>query len=303
MNIGSRNSIGSAVQLAVLFVAALLVSLPPARAETVLRWASVGGAFTFDPHGQAHTPTQAIQNQVYEALVRVSEELILEPDLATSWTLINPTTWEFTLRQGVSFHDGSRFTADDVVFSINRGLSETSEMAGDLRKIAEARAAGDYTVRIRTFSPDLFLPVGLSNFFIMSRAWTERHQSVKPTRPDDRKQGYAARHANGTGPFRLDSFEPAGRILMVRNPDWWGGNIAIDRLVHDTIPDPDDRLAAVLNGEIDLLIDPPFAALEQLRETAGLKLQQTTELRAIFIVLNQGSAELRVHLRSNHVLT
>lgn len=282
-----------ALPLAIAAIAATVLALQPARAETVLRWASVGGAFTFDPHGQQHTPTQAIQNQVYESLVRVSDGLIVEPELATEWALVNPTTWEFKLRQGVRFHDGTPFTADDVVFSINRGRGETSELADFLEVIAEVQAVGDRTVRITTSAPDLFMPVRLSNFFIMSRAWAEAHDSVAPTRTGDPVQSFAAAHANGTGPFQLESFEPAGKVVMVRNPDWWGGNVAIDRIVHDAIPDPEERLAVILNGGVDLLIDPPFAALGRIGATSGLKLQQTTELRAIFIVLDHASAELR----------
>ena len=281
------------LHLAIVAIVATLATLPLARAETVLRWASVGGALTFDPHGQRHTPTEAIQNQVYEALVRLKNSLVLEPGLAIAWDLIDPVTWQFTLREGVRFHDGTPLTADDVVFSVGRARAEKSEVADLFKKITGALAVDNRTVQVKTSSPDLLLPVSLSSLMIMPRGWAERHDAVEPSRPKDDLQGWTAIHANGTGPFRLEAFEPAGRIVMVRNPDWWGGEVAIDRIVHDTIPDPDERLAALLSGELDLLIDPPFAALDQIRATPGLKLEQTTEFRAIFLALDQASTELR----------
>jgi peptide/nickel transport system substrate-binding protein len=293
MGVGSNRAIGVALRLVALVVATFVV-LSSARAEIVLRWASAGGALTFDPHGHNVTPTHAIQHQVYEPLVLLGHDLALEPALATAWALVDATTWEFALRRGVRFHDGSGFTADDVVFSLNRARAETSDIKHWFVTVADVQATGQYTVRITTSRPDMILPVRLNRTMIMSRAWAAGHGVAAPSRPNDAQEGYTLRHANGTGPFRLEEFEPNGRFVMARNPDWWNlhsGNV--DRIIHEAIPDPDERMAAILDGDIDFLLDPPFAALERIRATPGFKLEQTTEFRTIFLALDQGSRELR----------
>jgi peptide/nickel transport system substrate-binding protein len=111
--------------LAELTAATVLVA--PAAAENVLRWASATDAFTSDPHAANHTPTLAETQQVYEPLVDFNSSYEIQPCLAVAWKLTSPTTWQFDLRRGVFFHDGTPFTAEDVVFSLNRAISETSD--------------------------------------------------------------------------------------------------------------------------------------------------------------------------------
>jgi peptide/nickel transport system substrate-binding protein len=101
---------------------------PPAAAENILRWASATEALTFDPHAANHTPTFAETQQVYEPLVDFNSSYEIEPALAVGWHLIDDSTWQFDLRQGVRFHDGAKFTSQDVVFSLNRAMSETSDI-------------------------------------------------------------------------------------------------------------------------------------------------------------------------------
>jgi ABC-type transport system substrate-binding protein len=100
----------------------------PAAAENVLRWASAGGAGTFDPHSFDEIPTENQQWQIYESLSDNGSNLEIVPQLAIAWKLIDPLTWEFALRKGVLFHDGTPFTAEDVVFSLERARAETSQM-------------------------------------------------------------------------------------------------------------------------------------------------------------------------------
>ena len=124
----------------------------------------------------------------------------------------------------------------------------------------------------------------------MSKAWAEEHGV---TRAADFKAGeetYATRHANGTGPFILEAFEPGGRVVMRRNPNWWGYEhypVNIDRIEFTPIAAPEERLAALLSGEIDLLTAPPFDALDRIEATPGLKLVQTTQLRSVWLGVDQ----------------
>jgi peptide/nickel transport system substrate-binding protein len=130
---------------------------------------------------------------------------------------------------------------------------------------------------------------------IMSQHWAEAHDARVPVNVSAGEENFASRHANGTGPFILKQFEPNGRIVVVRNPDWWGLERYphnIDPIEYTPIPDPKERLAALLEGDLDLLTDPPFSALDQIRSTPGLRLAEAAELITIYLGLDQASPEL-----------
>jgi peptide/nickel transport system substrate-binding protein len=278
----------------VAFALAAVLAAPLARAENVLRWASLSEALTFDPHAAAHNSTIVEHRQVYETLVDFDASYRLEPALATSWRLVDPLTWEFELRQGVTFHDGAPFTAGDVVFSLQR--ARASQFKGYVRPVASVEAVGEHTVRIGTATPSPDLPMLLVLIFIMSESWAERHGALAPAPFDDAEVTFIERHANGTGPFRLQSFEPGVGTVMTRNPDWWGldrNPHNIDRIEHVWITDRTRGLAALLAGEIDFLQTPPLDQLDRIESTSGLKVQKTDEFRIVFLGLDQGSAELR----------
>jgi peptide/nickel transport system substrate-binding protein len=281
-----------------LSVSALLVACfgsCTAAAENVLRWASATEALTFDPHSANHTPTLTETQQVYEPLVGFNSRYEIEPSLAVGWQLIDATTWQFDLRQGVRFHDGTPFTSEDVVFSLNRAMSSTSDYKDDIPAIKAIEAVDNHTVRIRTAGPNMILPDELCQIFIMSKRWAEQHDALLPA-ADGESVTHAENHANGTGPFKLVSFEQGIETAMSKNPDWWGlgqNPHNLDGIVHMVIKDPELRLQALLIGEIDLLLDPPFADLDRIEGAPGLKLERTNETRTIFLGLDQGSARLR----------
>jgi peptide/nickel transport system substrate-binding protein len=267
----------------------------PASAENVVRGASATEALTFDPHAANHTPTQAVNQQVYEGLVGFNSRYEIEPSLAVAWRLTSPTTWQFDLRQGVRLHDGTPFRSEDVVFSLYRALSETSDFKGDLPSITAVEAIDDHTVRITTATPNPILPDQLSTIFMMSKRWAEQHDALLPALYGE-KLTYAENHANGTGPFKLVSFAPGVGTVMTRNPEWWGlgqNPHNLDGIVHTVIKDPARRLEALLNGEVDFLSDPPLADLDEIEGTPGLKLVRINETRTVFLGLDQGSPQLR----------
>jgi peptide/nickel transport system substrate-binding protein len=267
----------------------------PAGAENVLRWASATEPLTFDPHAANHQPTINMTGQVYEPLVDFNSRYEIEPALAIAWKLIDPTTWQFDLREGVRFHDGTRFTSEDVAFTLNRAISETSDFKSVVSPITAVAAVDDHTVRITSAAPNPILPEQLSQIFMMSKRWAEQHDAMLPAVYGE-KLTYAENHANGTGPFKLESFELGVGTVMARNLDWWGlpqNPHNLDGIVHTVIKDPAERLQALLSGESDFLSDPPFADLDRIEGTPGLKLERTNETRAIFLGLDQGSRELR----------
>ena len=220
------------------------------------------------------------------------------PQLAVAWQILDPTHWEFELRQGVRFHDGTPFTADDVVFSIERAQMKTSDFQYRVDGIAAARAIDDHTVRITTTDPDPSLWLKLADVAIMSKAWAQAHGVTKPADfIGAHEETYATRHADGTGPFVLQSFEPRGGWMLKRNPDWWGKanypDDNIDRVVHVRKQGDSENVAALLRGELDLLQAPPYSAIDQIRSNPGLKIAYRTKLHTMFFGLDQGSAELR----------
>jgi peptide/nickel transport system substrate-binding protein len=284
------------VPIVILVLAFVLAWPAPGRAENVLRWQSAISGLTFDPHAFNHAPTAAQNIQVYESLVDFNSDHTIRPGLAVAWRPVDVTTWEFELRQGVRFHDGTPFTAEDVAFSLRRALSPKSEFAARLESIAAVETDGDHLVRVRTTGPNPVLPDELFTIGIMSKAWTEEHGAVEVAPYADAEIAYVEDHANGTGPFMLQDYEPGARMVLVKNPDWWGlakDAHNIDRVEFTAVADPAQRVAALLAGEIDFLHDPPFAELDRLASTPGVRLEQTMEFRTIFFGLNQGSPELR----------
>lgn len=268
----------------------------PAAAENVLRWASGAGALTFDPHSANHGPSIVQQNSVFERLLTTSARLEVVPQLAVAWRPLDPVTWEFELRQGVRFHDGAPFTSEDVLFSLQRARALHSQYSGYFADISDVRALDAHKVRITTRDPDALLPDRLRKLFIISKAWAEEHGVTRTADFVAGEETYATHHANGTGPFTLEAFEPGGPLVMRRNPDWWGYElypVNIDRIEYSPIAHPEQRLHALLSGEIDLLTSPPLDALDRIEDTPGWRLAQTTQLRSVWLGLDQASPELR----------
>jgi peptide/nickel transport system substrate-binding protein len=280
-----------------LSIVAGLAAAGPAAAENVLRFTSgTGGAVTMDPHSRWTVGTErpALQ-QVYETLLDIDSNLAIVPQLALDWKPLDPTTWEFELRPAVTFHDGTPFTAADVLFSIERARADTSLVQSFVSNIAVVSALDHHTVQIKTTAPDPLLWLRLSNVAIMSAGWAGTHDVRTPTNVDAGEETFASRHANGTGPFRLEEFEPRGRWVMVRNPNWWGtAEYAhnIDRIVH-TYKSDEENLAALLDGEIDLLIAPLYSGLDAIQRHPDLKLAYRPKLYTAFFGFDQGSTELR----------
>ena len=283
---------------ALLIALALLPTclVVPARAENVVRWATPMPAESFDPYGHDELFTIWVQNLVYESLTNYDWQGRLEPGLAVSWKRLDALTWEMELRQGVTFHDGTPFTSADVVFSIERAKAETSTQRATVSSIAGVEAVDADTVRFTaaTSNPIPWEDVGWLP--IMSKAWAERHGAELPSQLGDDRWDYAETHANGTGPFMLEEFEPGERTVLVRNADWWG--LAqhphnIDRIVQTRVDDPARGAQLLLAGEIDLLQSPPPDQLERIAATPGLKVQKAETNQTLYLGFDQASPELR----------
>jgi peptide/nickel transport system substrate-binding protein len=288
---------GSSTLFAGLTLLAALAVTGPAAAANVLRFTGIDAlAATMDPHSLSAQENRGATYQVYEALLDIDSNLVVVPQLAVAWQILDPTHWQFELRQGVRFHDGTPLTASDVVFSIGRAQAKTSDFRDRVDGIAAVEATDDHIVRFTTAAPDPSLWLKLADVAIMPKSWAEAHGVTEPADfVGARQETYATRHADGTGPFVLESFEPRGGWVMVRNPDWWGTAEYphnIDRVVHVGKRDP-ENVAALLEGELDLIQGVPYWALPQIRANPRLKLAYRTKLHTMFFGLDQGSAELR----------
>ncbi|MBO9686196.1 MAG: ABC transporter substrate-binding protein [Mitsuaria chitosanitabida] len=263
-----------------------------AQAQT-LRWSSQGDMQTADPHAQNEIITNAMNGQVYERLVSRDRNLVIVPGLATEWTQVSPRLWRFKLRQGVKFHDGTPFTADDVVFSVNRAKDPASQISVYAEAVGTPRKIDDYTVEFQLAQINPIFLQHIDLLFIMSRKWSETHGVARPQNFKDKQETYAATHSNGTGPYVMTSREPGIRTTFKRNPNWWGkfdGNV--QDAVYTPIANDATRLAALVSGEIDFVQDPSPRDIPRLKQTAGVKVQEGVENRLVFVGMDQARDKL-----------
>jgi len=264
-----------------------------AGAET-FKWAFQGDIQTLDPHGLFETFTLGFQANFYEGLVTRTPDLKLQPALATSWENVEPTVWRFTLRQGVKFHNGNAFNADDVIFSVDRIRSEGSDMKVIANLIAEARKVDDYTVDLVTPRPDPILPLQLEIFMIMDREWSEEHGTTEATNIKGNDQGnYANLHENGTGPYMVKERQPDVRTVLVPNPDWWGDNKSnVTEGIFTPIGQDATRVAALIAGDVDMAYPIPVQDWQRLDAAEGVSPLTGPEARTIFLGFDQARDEL-----------
>ncbi len=265
-----------------------------------LRIASGFDPQTMDPHALALLYQSRIVTQVYDSLVNRDETFALDQSLAISWQATNATTWRFKLRPGVTFHDGNAFTADDVVFSIERALGPTSQRAFQLKGVTGAKKIDDLTVDVQLATPDAVLPEKFVGLAIMSRAWCVKNGVERTQDFNGKQETFAVRNANGTGPFRLERYEPDVRTVLKANPNWWGRSLPgsdkrngnLDEVSFVSIRQDATRLAALASGEIDLVLDPPFQDVERLKADKQFTVLQTADLGQQYFTFDQWHDEL-----------
>ena len=250
-----------------------MAQLPfPASAET-FRWASTTDPQTMDPHAANVAPVTSFLNNIYEGLVRRAADMTIEPSLATAWEpLSDAHGWRFHLREGVRFHGGEEFTADDVLFSYQRAIAEQSDVRSWFAGVTEVRVINDFTVDFVTAAPNPLFPDSIANFMILDRGWTEE---------------------NGAGPFVLTARDPGVEIRLAPNPDWWDtATHNLTEAVFNPIENAATGLAALLSGEIDMLAPIPVRDVARLRETAGIRTFEGLETRVIKLGFNHTAEEL-----------
>ena len=279
------------------FIFCIAIALSIAAPAKNFRWASQGDATSMDPHAQNENVTNQLGAMVYENLLQRDKKMQLVPSLALSYENPEPTKWIFHLREGVNFHDGSPFTADDVVFSFERTKTATSSFKLYATEMGTARAIDDHTVEFTTKAPNPVAPEMVANVFIMSRAWCEKNKATIAQDVRNREETFAALHANGTGPYILVTREPGVKTAYKRNPEWWGikegrfeGNA--DTVEYRQVDNAATRVAALRSGELDFILDPPLQDIDALKRDPAIKVWEGQESRIIFAGLDQARDEL-----------
>src|SRR5688572_15696467 len=282
--------------LAAATVAAMM-AVPALHAKT-FKWSSSSDIPTLDIHSQNNALGNGVHAAVYESLVYYNSRTFkIDPVLATAWKQVTPTQLRLTLRKGVKFSDGSALTAEDVKYSIDRSMAKTSNFGVYAQGIDKVNVVDASTVDILTKAPNPVLLNQLTELRIMSRAWAEKNRSLEPKDIKTKDESFAHRNAMGTGPYMVKEWQPDQKLVLVQNPQWWGaqanakpGNVT--EIIYTPIKSEATRIAALLSGEVDFVLDPTPQDLDRLRQSANLKVVEGAENRTIFFGMDQFRDEL-----------
>ena len=283
------------VLAATLLGSALLAAGSPNAAEhdVIFKFANQGDALSMDPHSLNESLQLSLLGNIYEPLVTLDKHLKFVPALATDWKQTSPTVWRFNLRKGVTFHDGTPFTADDVIFSYERARADGSDVTTYVGRVKEIKKINDWAIDVTTDAPYPILPNVFSRWYIMSKKWCTAHHAERPV--DKRKgiENFASFEANGTGPFRLKSRNPGTQTVFVRNLNYWEKvDSNIDQAIFTPIGNAPTRVAALLSGEIDMMEPVPQGDVARINSTPNLEVLQGPELRTVFLGMDQKRDEL-----------
>lgn len=278
-------------KLAVLAIA--ILAMQGAYAKT-FKWTSASDIPTLDIHSQNNALGNGVHAALFESLVYYNSRTFkVEPQLATEWKLLTPTQLRVTLRKGVKFSDGSALEAEDVIFSIHRAMSKTSNFGVYTQGIDKVVKVDANTIDILMKAANPVILNQLTELRVMSKAWAEKNKSVEPKDSKTKDENFAHRNAMGTGPFVVDSWQPDQKLVLKRNPNWWGkmeGNLT--EIVYTPVKSEATRVAAILSGEVDMVLDPNLQDLTRIRNTPNLKVLDGAENRTIFLGMDQFRDEL-----------
>jgi len=264
-------------------VASLLLaaglSLPAIAGAKPLTIGLASEPTAMDPHFHNLSPNNSLLSHIHEPLVRQDHSQKLIPGLAESWKAIDDTTWEFKLRKGVTFHDGTPFTADDVVFTFERApdVEGSPSSFGTYTKGKTVKKIDDHTVHITTAAPYPLMPNDVSTVMIISK----KHGMGAKT--EDYNSGKAS---IGTGPFKFKEYVPGDRIVMERNESYWGEKPMWTEVTFKPIKSGPSRVAALLAGDVDLIEQTPTVDLERLKKEPGVALSDGISNRVIYLHLD-----------------
>jgi peptide/nickel transport system substrate-binding protein len=256
--------------------AALSAVLAAPAAAQELRIAMAADVTSADPHFFNLFPNNNIAEHTYDKLVRMDADSRMIPGAATSWKAIDDKTWEFKLRKGIKFHDGSELTAEDVVFSIER-IPNVPNSPGPFtaytKAIQKIDVVDPYTLRFRYAAPYPLAPNDLSTIYIVSK------KAATGATTEDFNSGKAA---IGSGPYKLVKYVNGDRVELTRNPNYWGDKPGYEKVTFKIIKNEAARMAALLSGDVDAIEQPPTADLARLKNDPKFTLTSKISHRVIY---------------------
>jgi len=267
--------------LAVAILTAALCAPAAAAAEGQIAIAQGGDPSTLDPHMHAENFTFAVVHNIFDHLVLRSVKdgvLTHEPGLATSWAVVNPTTWEFKLRRGVTFHNGEDFNAEAVKFSIERVLNpeQKARWRWAFAEIDRVEAVDSHTVRIVTKRP---FPTLITNLGFAMPIMPPRYVREKG-------DGHVATRPVGTGPFKFVRWRKDDELVLEANETYWRGAPKVKQLIWKPIPDETTRVAALVSGQVDIARGVPPSLEKQIQDSPRARVAKVPSALNIHIVLD-----------------
>jgi peptide/nickel transport system substrate-binding protein len=264
----------------------------PATAKT-LKYAFQGAMKSLDPYSINETFALGFLGNVYEGLIRRGPDLKIQPALAERWEVLEPTKWRFHLRKGVKFHSGNPFTADDVLFSATRVLSEASNMKTRLPKGIKFVRVDNYTIDAILAAPNPILHYEWGTWYILDKKWVEANNSVKVTSASDQNASKISLNSSGTGPFKVVSHEVGLKSVMEVNKGWWDKpKHNLTRVEFTPIGSAPTRVAALLSGDLDMVYPIPVQDIARVKSNPNTVALLGPELRTIFLGFDQYRDEL-----------
>jgi peptide/nickel transport system substrate-binding protein len=227
------------------------------------------------PYAYTSSPQYGIWNHMLEGLVQEDyEKMDYVGVLAESWEF-KGKQWQFNLKKGVRFHDGSPFTAKDVVYSINRIMKDPKSLQkSGLKDITEVQAQDDLTVVITTKVPNAVMLDRLTNRFMISKATADKYGAE------------ADQHPIGTGPYKYVSWERSGPLVLTRNDDYWGPKADIKEIVTQKVKEDAARVSGLLSGQGDVINNVPVEEIPRIKENPRVRTEKAQGQRMYFLVLN-----------------
>jgi peptide/nickel transport system substrate-binding protein len=265
---------------AAIGLATLLAAAPAVAQDLTL--ASAAPVTSIDPHYHNLGPNNAMMMHIFDRLVERDGQARPHPSLATSWRVVSERVWEFKLREGVTWHDGRPFTADDVVFTFARVPNVANSpggFQGFLRAVERVEVVDPLTIRIHTKRPHPLMPLDLASVSIIAR------HAAEGASTEDFNSGRAA---IGTGPYRYVSYRLGDRTELERNPAWFNGPEPWARVHYRIVSNDGARTAALLAGDVDIIEQVPTSDLARLRRDQRVTVTSIPSLRTVYIVPDYG---------------
>ncbi len=254
----------------------LSLALAPCALAQDLKIAVAADVTSIDPHFFNLFPNNNIGEHIFDKLVQMDADSRMIPGVATSWKALDETTWEFKLRKGVKFHDGTELTAEDVAFSIDRTAqipNSPGPFTAYTKAIVGKQIVDPYTIRFKTAAPHPLMPNDMSTIYIVSK------KTATGLATEDFNSGKAT---NGSGRYKFVRYINGDRVELTRNDNYWGEKPAYKNVTFRIIKNEAGRMAALLSGDVDAIEQPPTADLARVKNDPKLTLSSKISHRVIY---------------------